>query len=170
MSWQLIDGQRTRVVREDVLLAWWRDAMDNSPVHQLRVKKRAESAGFTYVAPVRKPKPKRMPKPAPQIIEDDDDNEQSWPAPTSFHEPLDHMKPLAGRDEFAALLKATRDTPTGCRDVDEFTAEKVTLEEQRVLAAICAACPVLELCRTFAVATKPTSGYWAGSPWRELSP
>ncbi|MBP3977858.1 WhiB family transcriptional regulator [Microbacterium sp. BLY] len=168
MSWELIDGQRTRVVREDVLLAWWRDAMDNSPVHQLRMRKRAKEAGVAYVAPVLKPRPKPKLVPTPRV-EPDDDEAPSWPAPAPFHEPLDHMRPMAGRDEFATLLKATRDNPTGCRDVDEFTADQVTVEEQRVLAAICATCPVLELCRAYAVATKPTSGYWAGSPWRELS-
>lgn len=46
MGWEVIDGQRTRVVREDVLLAWWRDTMDSNPVHQLRLRKRLEAAGI----------------------------------------------------------------------------------------------------------------------------
>ncbi|MFJ4255164.1 WhiB family transcriptional regulator [Microbacterium sp. NPDC090003] len=170
MGWEIIEGQRTRVVREDVLLAWWRDTMDRSPVHQFRVRKRAKEAGIAYVAPVPKPKPNPTPKsvPKPPVVDDDADDGASWPAPLPFYEPLDQMKPMVGRDEFATLLKATRDNPTGCQDVDEFTADQATVEEQRVLAAICAECPVLELCRAYAVATKPTTGYWAGASWREL--
>ncbi|AVL96916.1 MULTISPECIES: hypothetical protein [Microbacterium] len=38
MGWDRRDGQLVRVVDEDVLLAWWRDRMDNDPVWQNRVR------------------------------------------------------------------------------------------------------------------------------------
>lgn len=38
MSWERRDGQLIRVVDEDVLLAWWRDRMDNDPVWQNRIR------------------------------------------------------------------------------------------------------------------------------------
>ncbi|MBT2485725.1 MULTISPECIES: WhiB family transcriptional regulator [unclassified Microbacterium] len=160
MGWQVIGGQRTRVVREDVLLAWWRDRMDSSPVHQLRLRKRLEAAGVAYVPPSRPP----MPKPEPQLEPVDEDASDRWPPLAPFHEPLDHMKPMAGRDEYAQLMKATRHTPTRCRDVDEFTAERLDASQLRRLEAICATCPVLALCGAYAVAAQPAAGFWAGRP------
>lgn len=45
MSWGTRDGQRCRVVDEEVLLAWWRDRLKNDPVHQQRLRKQlAEDA------------------------------------------------------------------------------------------------------------------------------
>jgi len=46
MSWEIRDGQRTRVVREDILLAWWRDRMKNNPIWQqkLRATRHAEQS------------------------------------------------------------------------------------------------------------------------------
>ncbi|MFG6445595.1 hypothetical protein ACFXQA_10025 [Microbacterium sp. P07] len=38
MGWQVIDGQRTRVVREDLLLEHSRLHMKQNPVHQLRLR------------------------------------------------------------------------------------------------------------------------------------
>lgn len=38
MGWGTRDGQQARVVREDVLLAWWRQTMMNDPVHQNRLR------------------------------------------------------------------------------------------------------------------------------------
>ncbi|EYT59461.1 hypothetical protein [Microbacterium sp. UCD-TDU] len=38
MGWERRDGQLVRVVEEDVLLAWWRDRMDNDPVWQNRIR------------------------------------------------------------------------------------------------------------------------------------
>ncbi|MFJ2541884.1 WhiB family transcriptional regulator [Microbacterium sp. NPDC087589] len=167
MGWQTIEGQRTRVVREDVLLAWWRDAMDNNPAHQHRVRKRLEAAGMPYVAPVRAPKRVPVQKPERDLV--DEETADPWPAPAPFHEPLDHMKPLAGRDEYVQLMKATRHAPTRCRGVDAFTADRLAADEEQRLAAICAVCPVLEQCRAFAIAQRPTVGFWAGMTWRELA-
>lgn len=38
MGWQVIEGQRTRVVREDVLLKHLRLHLAQSPVHQHRMR------------------------------------------------------------------------------------------------------------------------------------
>jgi hypothetical protein len=38
MSWDIRDGQRCRVVDEEVLLAWWRQRMQNWPAHQYRMR------------------------------------------------------------------------------------------------------------------------------------
>ncbi|MFS0851993.1 hypothetical protein [Microbacterium sp. 179-I 3D4 NHS] len=38
MEWKIIEGQRTRVVREDILLAFFRQTLQNSPVHQYRLR------------------------------------------------------------------------------------------------------------------------------------
>lgn len=38
MEWRLIDGQRTRVVRDDVLLKHLRLHLAQSPVHQYRMR------------------------------------------------------------------------------------------------------------------------------------
>lgn len=38
MGWDVRDGQRVRVVREDVLLAWWRARMVGWPIHQQRMR------------------------------------------------------------------------------------------------------------------------------------
>jgi hypothetical protein len=38
MSWKVIEGQRTRVVREDVLLKHFRLHLAQSPVHQYRLR------------------------------------------------------------------------------------------------------------------------------------
>jgi hypothetical protein len=42
MGWDVRDGQRVRVVREDVLLAYWRARLMADPVHQLRMRKMRE--------------------------------------------------------------------------------------------------------------------------------
>lgn len=42
MGWAPRDGQRVRVVREDVLLAYWRERMRGWPVHQYRMRKQRE--------------------------------------------------------------------------------------------------------------------------------
>ena len=38
MGWETRDGQRCRVVEEAVLLAWWRQRLQNDPVHQQRMR------------------------------------------------------------------------------------------------------------------------------------
>lgn len=43
MSWQVIEGQRTRVVTEEVLLAHWRLHMTQNPVHQQRMRSKQKA-------------------------------------------------------------------------------------------------------------------------------
>jgi hypothetical protein len=38
LGWQTIEGQRTRVVREDVLLRTFRMHLKNDPIHQQRMR------------------------------------------------------------------------------------------------------------------------------------
>ncbi|MFT4281192.1 hypothetical protein [Microbacterium sp.] len=46
MQWEVREGQKVRVVEEDVLLAWWRERLKNDPAHQYRLRaiRRAEEA------------------------------------------------------------------------------------------------------------------------------
>lgn len=39
MEWQKRDGQMVRVVRLDILLAWWRERLNSDPAHQYRLRK-----------------------------------------------------------------------------------------------------------------------------------
>jgi len=45
MSWGIRNGQRVRLVREDVLLAHFRARLMADPVHQLKMRKLAEQEG-----------------------------------------------------------------------------------------------------------------------------
>jgi len=48
MEWEMRGDQRVRVVREDILLQWWRDRLTAWPTHQYRLRKmRSDSAGKT---------------------------------------------------------------------------------------------------------------------------
>lgn len=38
MGWAVRDGQRIRVVDEEVLLAWWRERLKNDPAHRYRLR------------------------------------------------------------------------------------------------------------------------------------
>ena len=38
MSWEIRNGQKVRVVRRSVLLAWWRQRLQNWPAHQYRLR------------------------------------------------------------------------------------------------------------------------------------
>lgn len=46
MSWQRIEGQQTRVVREDVLMKWFRDRLKASPMHYSQMRKIALEQGL----------------------------------------------------------------------------------------------------------------------------
>ncbi len=39
MQWETRDGQRVRVVDENVLLAFWRQRLQNDPAHQYRLRR-----------------------------------------------------------------------------------------------------------------------------------
>jgi hypothetical protein len=161
-EWRDLDGQRVRVVEEDTLLAYWRERMDASPVHQARIRARMTELGLAYTPPPRPPRPAKS-KPATVAtvdeLVDDAAAEAEQPRP---YEPLDHMKPMAGRAEYSRLAKALRRTPTPCKDVDAFTADPTPAEQLDTLAAMCAACPLTRLCAAYAAAGRPAVGFWAG--------
>ena len=46
MAHGIRDGQRVRLVREDVLLAWWRDKLKTAPVEYYRRRRRAREQGL----------------------------------------------------------------------------------------------------------------------------
>lgn len=54
MDWDVRDGQRVRVVDEQVLLAWWRERLRNDPAHRyrLRAKKAALAAARSVSNPI----------------------------------------------------------------------------------------------------------------------
>lgn len=39
MGWRVKDGQRVRVVREDILFEWMRARLQSNPAHQYRMRK-----------------------------------------------------------------------------------------------------------------------------------
>lgn len=159
-QWRTVDGQRIRVVDEDVLLGWWRDRMDSSPAHQYRMRRKFAEAGRVYTPPPKPPRPiKAVPVATVDELEDDVAAAAEQPRP---YEPLDNMRPMAGRTEYTALAKALRRTPTPCRDVAAFTADPTPAEHLDELAALCAACPLARLCAAYAAAGRPTVGVWAG--------
>ncbi|KAA0960868.1 hypothetical protein FQ142_08280 [Microbacterium sp. ANT_H45B] len=45
MGWEVREGQRVRVVREDVLKAWWRERMKHDPVWQNRLRRERRQTG-----------------------------------------------------------------------------------------------------------------------------
>ena len=68
-----------------------------------------------------------------------------------------------GQAEHAALIRAMEDTPPACDGLESFTHDRFADPEQTgMMRGICRGCPLLELCRTFAIAGKPSAGMWAG--------
>jgi transposase len=70
-----------------------------------------------------------------------------------------------GETEYAALVEAMEATRPACRDYELFTADNTDAAEKALAARLCAACPLRDLCRDYAEASKPTVGIWAGIPY-----
>lgn len=167
MSWQVgTDGQRERVVREDVLLAWFRDRLKASPVHYYRMRALALEHGLPGPErPAALSRPQRRERMiAPACAESPAGDAVRSPVAGSTHDgdPLANVQPMKGGPEYGELQRALRETPAPCRDVDEFTADRIDDDTARMLAGICATCPVIDLCRAYAARAHP-EGYWAGS-------
>ncbi|QRY42077.1 WhiB family transcriptional regulator [Microbacterium hominis] len=146
MSWRVgTDNQRERVVDEEVLLKWFREKLNSSPVHQYRMRAIAREHGLPE--PVLKAFPKKSPPKPPALLSEARNAEDE--------------KPMKGGPEYRELQRALRETPAPCRDVDEFTAERIDPDTAAKLAGICAGCPVIDLCRAYAERAHP-KGYWAG--------
>lgn len=151
MSWRVdANGQRERVVREDVLLAELRDSLKNSPVHFNRMRAAAREYGLPEPA---RPKPVvRAPRPRAAL--------ESQAQHPRVQEPQTELKPMRGAAEYAALTDAIRTTRPACAGVDAFTADSVTEERAIAMDATCSRCELLELCRAYATAARPVAGYW----------
>ena len=64
-----------------------------------------------------------------------------------------------GQVEYSALMNAMRDTEVPCTDDERFLMDD---SDEKLLAHICAKCPVDIWCRDYALAAKPAGGVWAG--------
>lgn len=166
MGWHVYDdGQRCRVVDEEVLLAWWRDRMNNSPVHFYRLRAIARAEGLPDPQRREVTRKPRTTAPAPisgsPEAAGDETDSTAGVSPWKHFEPLDTMKPMKGGPEYNALQRELRHRVAPCRNVKEFTADRVDDDTATVLAGICARCPVIDLCRAYADTARP-DGYWAG--------
>jgi len=68
-------------------------------------------------------------------------------------------------DAYAALVIATEAVTPPCRDDDRYLTDHGPIPTD--VTAKCAACSVLALCRTYALAERPKAGIWAGERWTE---
>ena len=60
------------------------------------------------------------------------------------------------------LAKALEDTEPPCAGDDLFTADNPSKEDQDFMRSLCALCPLLAECASYANAAKPAAGFWAG--------
>lgn len=164
MQWRVDDaGQRVRVVEEQVLLAWWRDQMQASPVHFYRMRKAAMDAGMAVPeVPARFKSRPRIEAPTRAAHADDYDESVAGSGPT-LDDVIAELPEFAGQPEHAALIRAMEDTPPACDGLEMFTADKfLDPEHTQMMRGICRTCPLLKLCRAFAIAGKPAAGMWGG--------
>ena len=174
MSWRVgTDGQRERVVREDVLLAWFRDRLKASPTHYHRMRALARENGLldpTPTAALSHPKAPRQPT-APTAEESASGGpvRSHMNEPARLVDPLADEKPIRGGPEYWELHRALQEDEPVCRDVDEYTADKTDPDLIPTLASICSRCPVLKQCAAFAAVSRPTVGFWAGQAATELA-
>ncbi|KQR23176.1 WhiB family transcriptional regulator [Microbacterium sp. Leaf151] len=73
---------------------------------------------------------------------------------------------------YEKLTSQGTDTPPACDGDDTFTAERADLHPADLtrMRHVCNRCPLLDACRTYADAAKPTAGFWAGSHRGKTSP
>lgn len=177
-----VSGFEERVVRLDVLLAWWRDRMTSSPVNYYRMRQKAREAGLPdppmpdsvraaleaskaakgktreRVGSVRKHSPLVASRTDPDVS--GDEGVQSWPRE---RDPLANLAPMKGGPEYGELMEAMAHVPPACADVDAFTADRIDDDTAVMLASICADCPLIEKCRAFVAVSQPRVGFWAGN-------
>lgn len=70
-----------------------------------------------------------------------------------------------GEAEYAALVEAMETSRPACRDYEFFTADQADTAQKALATRLCAACPLIDACRAYAEASKPTTGIWAGIPY-----
>lgn len=180
MEWRLSGaGQRERVVDEEILLAWWRRKMSESPVHQNRIRRRFLDAGETPPEwnDAMLAQRARAAATRDQSASGSQDTEEASEAVTeavaTWEDVLRELPPFHGQAEHAALIRAMEETPAACDGIETFTRDKfLDPEETDIMRAICHACPLLDLCAAYAHTGRPAAGMWAGmvpSEIRELS-
>lgn len=170
MQWRVDDaGQRVRVVDETVLLAWWRDRMQASPVHFYRMRKRIIEAGNEAPPVPARFTRRRQPVPSETESPRQDPEQPKAGAGPTLADVIAELPEFIGQHEHATLIRAMEDTPAACDGLETFTHDRFADPEQtEMMRGICHACPLLELCRTFAIAGKPTAGMWAGMTPAEI--
>lgn len=168
MSWRVDEtGQRYRVVELQVLLAWWREKMQASPVHFYKMRAKAIERGEE---PPEVPERFRYSRNRDSLLKNsentgtplDVEGVQSPHTPERNIDPLADMPTLRGGAEYYTLTERLKDATPSCAGITEFTADKVDDETAAMMAGICAHCPLLARCEAFAEASKPTAGFWAG--------
>lgn len=159
----VIAGQATVVIREDLLLAHWRERMANETVHQAKLRAKFRSLGLPEPArqrPVKRPiRPKRVETPHPLGVSSHS-REQPGVTPWATIDPLASVKPMRGGPEFDALDELLCTTRPACAGDDRFTLNRIDDDAAAQLACICEGCPALELCAAYALAGRPGAGYW----------
>lgn len=139
------------------------EAMKASPIHQQRLRKRIIEAGNE--AP---PFPARFTRRKPPVPSETESPQQDPEQPKAGSGPtlddvIAELPEFIGQHEHAALIRAMEDTPPACDGLEMFTADKfLDPEHTQMMRGICHACPLLKLCRAFAIAGKPTAGMWGG--------
>lgn len=179
-------GQRYRVVEEDALLAWFRQAMSNSPVHfyklraaaiergetppelpeRFKLRKRAQDASTTETPQEQLPTGDLTASNTPQVP-DSQDGETGRPDP--YADLLRSLPEFTGQAEHAALVRAMEEQPPACDGLEVFTANAFHDPEQtEIMRGICRECPLLEMCSSFVAVGKPSAGMWAGMTPAEI--
>ena len=186
MEWRVDEGgQRYRVVREDVLLAWWRDRMKASPVHFYRMRAEAIKRGESPPPVPDRFKSRRDTAGTARSSIPGVDSEHSQP-PGVLGDPggagcgadrntealltvLRELPEFVGRAEHAELMVAMENETPGCDGLEVFTYDRFADPEQtEMMRAICDACPLLDLCQAFAIVGRPAAGMWAGMTPAEI--
>lgn len=174
MEWAVDDaGGRYRVVELSVLLAWWRQTMQNSPVHFYRMRSTLAAAGEPVPpVPERFKRAKRsatvrggsqIVSQSPEQSEPQEDAESRSESSTTWESVLSELPTFRGQAEHAALIAAMAHETPACDGIDAFTRDTFTdPDETELLRNICRSCPLLTLCETFARAGRPSGGMWAG--------
>lgn len=167
MIWGERSGQRARLVDEEVLLAWWREKLTTAPVHYYRRRRRSREQGLPDPDP-----PASLAKPRPPVTEnpsaDSDEDPTAHPERSLDWDSIATLR--RGADEWAALTRAFEKKPAACAGRNEYVLDRVGPALALTMAERCSLCPVLDECRAFAEASRPTSGFWAGAPWPRPTP
>ncbi|WP_314455801.1 hypothetical protein [uncultured Microbacterium sp.] len=153
LSFAMVDGRR--MIREDALLAFWRERMKADPVHQARIARdRLRDASGAVVASVLPRATKRRQAGAPRHTA------APRPRRAPDGDPLGNVAPMRGAREFAALQDALRNITPSCDGMDTYTADRPSEDDVAAMMKICASRPVLELCQAYAVVGRPSAGHW----------